>query len=55
MQGCFEYLSSKGNAPAPAGLQVMVDGIVPLGEPSSSPQPSGTQTLQCICLLDASV
>ncbi|KAK9826693.1 hypothetical protein WJX74_010258 [Apatococcus lobatus] len=35
-KGCFEYLESKGKAPPPAGLQVMVDGIVPLGSGLSS-------------------
>lgn len=33
LQGVFEYLHSKGiKAPEPVGLQVMVHGVVPLGE-----------------------
>jgi hypothetical protein len=32
LQGVFEYLHAKGiKAPEPVGLQVMVQGVVPLG------------------------
>lgn len=32
-QGVFEYLEKQGKAPTPVGLQVMLHGQVPTGEP----------------------
>lgn len=48
LQGVFEYLHSQGiKAPEPVGLQVMVQGVVPLGEArvnthAASPGRAGT-------------
>lgn len=49
LQGVFEHLHAKGiKAPEPVGLQVMVHGVVPLGERSRR----GVGSVQlCSCLM----